>query len=257
MELKQQIQELLSTNPMTAKTIAQIKALLADPPTATAKAVQAIHDQREIANLKVTIKALRDQLAPSQVTKGNFDSTEDMLDQLYSLQLRRTAEIETRGETVTFNTSERSYKALNASPGNLHFPPGTPVTVGTHVKSDSLGFCIITGFKQAAGRIEATTWTPHQTCQTWTATPTKTGSNLKQSGADIPCIVSQDTMTIFGQPLATGQIIKCAGSFFEVAGSYKTGNLFVHQLKCYGDNDEPVSHYQPQVPRMLNSMVIN
>ncbi|HCE66030.1 MAG: hypothetical protein A2X82_19560 [Geobacteraceae bacterium GWC2_55_20] len=256
MTTKEQLEELLAISPMTAATIARIKELLADPSEATAKAKQAFQDQREIANLKKTIKALKDQLAPMQDTKSDLDSKEDMLDQLYTLQAKRTTKIETRGETVTFNTSERSYKALNASPDTLYFSPGTPVTVGTKVKSDRLGLCIVTGFKHVAGRIEATIWTPRQTCQTWTATSTKTGTNLKQAGSDTPCTIFKDTLTVFGQPLATGQIIKCVGSFFEVAGFYKEGNLVIHQLKCYGE--QPASSgLSWKTPITLTGRVIN
>ncbi|MSN26199.1 MAG: hypothetical protein GJV46_10075 [Geobacter sp.] len=224
MELKQQITNLLATDPMTSATINQIKALLADPqPT---KAKQLSQDQREIANLKKTIKALKELVEPASTTKDS----DQLLDDMYQLKQNRTLEIETKGEPVTLGTSDRIYKALQVSDNTFHFAPGTPVAVGTKVTSKG-SLCVITEFKHVAGRITAKTWTPSSAFTVYSKTDTKTGGvNLKLAGSETPCTFTDNILTTFNIKQTAGTIVKVSNSFYEVTGTYTDGLLVKHQL---------------------------
>ena len=231
MTTKEQIQALLDTKPMTAAIVTRIKELLADPSEATAKAKQAFHDQREIANLKATVKALKDKITPASDTKGT--STDQLLDSLFTLQHKRANEINRSGLSVKLGTSDKSFPALQADEKTLYLPAGTPTAIGTHVNADNELLGIITSTTAQAGRLKCEIWKPRQTTAVHEKTATATGWNLRKSSGSIPCQLCDDTVTTFAKSFPVGTILQCSDGFYEVVSSATEGQLVRHALKPY------------------------
>ena len=256
MTIKEQIQSLLDTKPMTAKTVAAIHALLEDPTTATAKQLQA--DQRTISNLKKTIRNLKEQLAPDQVTKATSADPERLLDSLFQLQQQRASAINSSGFSVKFGSSEKSIPCLQADEKTIYLPAGTPAAIGSHVNADSEFLGIITGTKAEAGRNKCTLWKAGQNAAIHEKTATSTGWNLRKSGGSVPCQFSDDMITTFGKSFPVGTILQCAGSFFEVLSSKQAGQLVHHEVRVFtlaGNHQAPAGKFK--APTMLRNPVFN
>lgn len=238
-QLKKRITEILSAPVITAEIIDELEKVILGSKTAarttlikakTATATTA--DKRTVETLKDQVKALKDQLNTRET------NSDDLLDQLYIRTVQRTHEIETKGSPVTFGTSERTYQALQINESTYYFLPGTPLIIGTEIKSDRNGLSIITGIKQVAGRIVATTFNPSSKCQSYSRTATQTGFNLKQEGTNICCKLEGDKLTTFNHCYPAGTILKLSETFYVVEGSYQDDLLVVHKLKHYQEQKQ-------------------
>jgi hypothetical protein len=234
-EMQLSLDEILSVAVITKKEIDALHELFAPAPKPAIKAkprTTAVLDE-----LRSTIKALKNQINPIQAATSAL-TTDDLVDLLYIKTVERTHEIESKGSLVTFGASERQVKALQVNEDTLYFAPGTPVAIGTQVKSTNGNTKIIIAIKQVAGRVECTAWTPSTTCQSFSKTATATGFNLKQEGTNVPCKHASDTLTTFNHKYAVGTILKLRDAFYEVLGSYQEGLLVKHSLKPYQDHQK-------------------
>jgi len=224
--VKQQLQELLATNPMTAEVLVKIHALCADP-VATQK--QSLSDQIAIRNLKAAVNSLRDQLNPAQPVQEPVNK-EALLEDLFQLQLKRQQEIIQAGTAVTFGTSEKTFPCLQADPETLMFPAGTPVAIGTHINRNGGLVGIVTGTTQQAGRLKCSLWCPRQTATPFKKSATVTGYNLQNDGLPSPCELLGAALTS-ARAYSIGALVKCSGVYLEVTGSRQEGGLTIHQVK--------------------------
>lgn len=227
-QLKARIKELLAAPVLTGPILDELHALVLGPKKpARAKTASTSTDRQTVANLREQVANLKKQLEPAKATD------DDLIDQLYVKTVERTYEIEMKGSPVTFGTSERQHKALKVSANAYYLAPGTPLTIGTEMKSGTSSDCIVTAIKHVAGRIEVTTFNPDCSCQSYKETKTVTGNNLSKDGTSISCKLDGDKLIVFGRRYPANTILKLGEAFYFVEGSYQEGLLATHKLKPY------------------------
>ena len=203
-----------------------------------------------LKNLQEQIRDLQKQINPVQ-------DNEKQLDDLYQLQLKRQQDINEHGLTVTFGAGEKTFRCLKADDSTVYFQSGTFLAPSMQIKHNGNLLGIVTGTTPQAGRIKCTIFSPRSTAQAYEKSATATGTNLRQSGPPVPCQVNGDTLTTYNKPIATGTIVKCSDTFYEVSSSYTENGLIVHQIKLFEELEKQAPMNHRQTPNMINGSIIS
>jgi hypothetical protein len=168
---------------------------------------------------------------PKKLFTGDIhmETNEKLLDDMFTLSLKRTEKIQNSGQDFTLEGTEKTVKGLlSADQKTVDFLPGARICFGYVYQAKNTRFFIL-GSTQRAGMVTAEVAAISGTATTMKRVTTASGDTIAPEGMEVPIFSTSGNEITAPRYAAsfTGKILKIGGSLREVVGTRINGPVAI------------------------------